>query len=150
MVFSLVACSGSGNDSIPRYNAKIYSFSGGNEFIEINNGMIVITDELESFIGGDLFFRGEKPANVVLYSEKFFFYMDDGSENAIQNNIVSIEGAEEGISINPNTGTTTAEKILNADVWDMLINSLNFTLSGTFVSGENFEYHIVLDVNEIF
>ena len=149
MAFSVAACGGDGRNN-DKDTTKIYSFSGGNEFIEIRNGMIVITNELEKFIGGDLFFKGEKPANVLSYSEKFYFYMDDGEQNVFQNNTAGIEGSAEGISINPNMGTTTAEKIFShAEVWDLLINSLNFTLSGTFVNGENFAYHIVLEVNEI-
>jgi len=148
VIFTFAACSG-WNKYTSTGGNKIYSFSGENEFIEINNGMIVITAGLEKFIGGDLLIKGEQPANVLSYSEKFYFFMDGGEENVIQNNIASIEGSAEGISIDANLGSTTAEKIFNAEVWDMLINSLNFTLSGIFVNGERFEYSIVLDVKEV-
>lgn len=32
---------------------EIYSFSGENENIEINNGLIIVTNDSEKFIGGN-------------------------------------------------------------------------------------------------
>lgn len=52
---------------------EIYSFSGENEAVTINNGLIIVTGNLEKFIGGDLSFKGEKPSDVKYSNTKFFF-----------------------------------------------------------------------------
>ena len=51
---------------------EIYSFKGDSDAVVINNGLILVTDDLEKFIGGDLTFKGEEPSNVKNYVTKFF------------------------------------------------------------------------------
>ncbi|MDD2494639.1 MAG: hypothetical protein PHE29_05545 [Tissierellia bacterium] len=48
----------------PEDHTEVYSFSGENENISINNGLIIATKDLEKFIGGDLSFKGEEPLDV--------------------------------------------------------------------------------------
>jgi hypothetical protein len=50
--------------------------------IAINNGLIIVTDGMEKFTGGDLSFKGEEPSDVKDYFEKFFFYKD-GNEDRV-------------------------------------------------------------------
>jgi hypothetical protein len=50
----------------PEKKTEIYSFSGENENIAINNGLIIVTDDLEKFIGGDLSFKGKCPERLFL------------------------------------------------------------------------------------
>jgi hypothetical protein len=130
---------------------KVYSISGGDGSIEINNGMIILTSELEMFVGGDLKFKGDELSGIQNYLTEFYFFLD-GVKTTINNNIVSIEGSEDGTSISPDMGTTSAEKIFNAEVWDIITKtgSLHFSLTGTFITGENFEYSFVIDVKDIY
>lgn len=128
---------------------EVYSFSGGNDFIEINNGVIVITDELEKFIGGDLSFKGEELSGVRQSVIKFYFYKD-GIENIMFNNTVINEGASEGGHISPDTGSTSSKTLFNTEDWNLIKSSLNFSLAGTFMSGESFEYNIALELKEVY
>ena len=65
--------------------------------------------------------------------------------------MMSIEGSEEGIGINSDMGSTTADTLLNAEAWGVVTEtkSLHFSLSGTFMSGENFEYSLLIEVKEV-
>ena len=130
---------------------KVYSFSGENDFIQINNGAIILTPELEKFVGGDLSFKKDELSGIKNYKTEFYFFKD-GIKTSINNNNVSIEGSEDGISVDSDLGSTSTKKIFHADVWGIITKagSLHFSLSGTFMNGEKFEYSITVDVKDIF
>jgi len=130
---------------------KVYSLSGRNEFIEINNGVIVLTPKLEQFVGGELSFKAEELAGLKDYRAEFFIYID-GVKTVIDSTILSIEGSEEGTGVAPDMGSVSAERMFDSDVWEIIIEpeALHFSLSGTFINGETFVYSIVLTVNEVF
>src|SRR5690554_899012 len=75
----------------PENQTEVYSFSGENENIVINNGLIIVTDDLEKFVGGDISFKGEEPSNVKDYFDRFYFYKD-GNEETIMNNATTSQG----------------------------------------------------------
>jgi len=130
---------------------EIYSFSGKNETIAINNGLIIITDDSEKFIGGDLTFNGEEPSDVKYCATKFFFYKD-GAENIILNNIFSIEsttkGTPEGTNIQQDMGSSSSKDKLYGYDLEQIMKSLNFSVSGILMNGETFEYNLILDVKK--
>jgi hypothetical protein len=128
---------------------EIYSFSGENENVTINNGLIIVTDDLEKFIGGDLTFKGEEPSDVKYSSTKFFFYKD-GAENTILNNAQSTESTTKGTHIEQDIGAISSKDLFYGDDLEQIKNSLNFSVSGNFMNGENFEYNLVLDVKKAY
>lgn len=128
---------------------EIYSFHGENETIMINNGLIIVTDDLEKFIGGDLTFKVEEPSNVKYSKTKFFFYKN-GIENTILSNSQNIEGSIEGTPIQKNLGSTSSENLFYNDDLEQIKNSLNFSVSGNLINEENFEYHLVLDIKKVY
>ncbi|MDR2572221.1 MAG: hypothetical protein LBD23_18250 [Oscillospiraceae bacterium] len=131
-----------------RAKARIYTISGENESIAIKNGIIHITGELEQFIGGELVFIGEEPTNVHNYRFVFYFYLD-GTKTDITSTIVTSEGNDNGITISPYLGSTVAETLFDFEVWEIIPDSLHFSLSGALINGETFEYAIPLAVNEV-
>lgn len=128
---------------------EIYSFRGENEALAINNGLIIVTDDLEKFIGGDLNFKGEELSDVKYSATKFFFYKD-GVENTILNNSESIEGFTKGTHIQQDMGSISSEDLFYDDDLKQIKKSLNFSVSGTLMNGENFEYNLVLDVKKAY
>lgn len=128
---------------------EIYSFSGENDTLTINNGLIIVTDDLEKFIGGDLTFKGEELSDVKYTITKFFFYKD-GTETTILNNSQSIEGTTKGTHISPNMGSISSKDLFYGNDLELIKNSLNFSLSGNFMNGDNFEYNVVLDVKKAY
>nr|WP_312576954.1 hypothetical protein [Sedimentibacter sp.] len=128
---------------------EIYSFSGEDENIKINNGLIIVTDDLEKFIGGDLSFKGEEPSNVKDYFEKFSFYKD-GNEDTIMSNATKTEGTTEGLQISSELGSISGEDLFYGDDLELIKNSLNFSLSGKLMNGEGFEYNLVLVIKKAY
>ncbi|HYE10698.1 MAG TPA: hypothetical protein VEF53_11015 [Patescibacteria group bacterium] len=128
---------------------EVYSFSGENDIITINNSLIIVTDGLEKFIGGDLTFKGEELLDVKYYVTKFFFYKD-GIETTILNNSQSIEGTTKGTHISPDMGSISSEDLFYGNDLELIKKSLNFSLSGIFMNGENFEYNVVLNVKKVY
>jgi len=153
LLVTLAGCSQ--NNGIPSNEnesgdrTKVYSISGENEFIVISNGEIIITAEFEEFVGGELSFKGEELSGIKDYRTEFYFYLN-GDKTIINSNTSSIVGSEEGMSIAPDLGSTSSEKMFSAEVWDIITepDSLHFSLSGTLINGETFEYSIVLNVRE--
>jgi hypothetical protein len=159
LLLTLVGClnNNSGNSDVTSSNngnsndiERVYLLSGRNELFVIKNGSIVITSKLELFVGGELnFYEIERSQNIKSYTAKSYFYLD-GVETVINSITNSIENSEVGIDIAPDMGTTSAERIFNPDIWNIIIEpgALHFSLSGTYINGETFEYSIILNVDE--
>ena len=128
---------------------EIYSFSGENEAVTINNGLIIVTGDLEKFIGGDLSFKDEEPADVK-YSNTKFFYYKDGFENTILNNALSIEGTAKGTHIEHDMGSISSKDLFYENDLELIQNSLNFSMNGIFMNGESFKYNLFLNVKKAY
>ncbi len=130
---------------------EVYTVSGENDELAINNGLLIVTDESEKFIGGELSFKNEELVDVKEYVETFFFYNEKGDETVILRNSATITGAPNGQSINTDTGSISSEELFygSGDL-DSAKQSLNFSLSGKLIDGENFEYKLPLDVQQAY
>lgn len=133
----------------PEDQTEVYSFSGENENISINNGLIIVTKDLEKFIGGDLSFKGEEPLDVKGYFERFFFYKD-GNEETILNNATTTEGATEGLHISSELGSISSENLFYNNDLELIKGSLNFLINGELINGESFEYDLTLVVKKVY
>jgi len=128
---------------------EIYSFSGENENIAINNGLIIVTNDLEKFIGGDLVFKGEEPSDVKDYFERFFFYKN-GNEETILNNATTTKSATKGLHISSELGSISSKNLFYSDDLELIKGSLKFLISGKLVNGENFECDLTLVVKKVY
>ncbi len=128
---------------------EIYSFSGENEKIAINNGLIIVTNDLEKFIGGDLTFKGEEPSDVKNYFERFFFYKD-GNEETIFNNVTTTKNATSNLQISSELGSISSKDLFYSDDLELIKESLNFLISGKLVNGENFIYDLTLVIKKVY
>lgn len=133
----------------PESEIEIYSFSGENKNITINNGLIIVTDDLEKFIGGDLSFKNNGPSNIKESSEKFFFDKD-GKEDAILSNATTVEGSNKGTQISSELGTISSEDLFYGNDLELIKDSLKFSLSGKLMNGESFEYKLDLVVKKAY
>lgn len=61
-------------------------------------------------------------------------------------NAASIQGSDEGMSVQPDVGSSSSKDLFPSDDLGLIKETLNFTLTGTFVNGESFEYVSVLNV----
>ena len=128
---------------------EVYSFSGENDEIRINNGLIIVTEDLERFIGGDLSFKGEEPSDVKAYAEKFFFEKEGIEEGGLTNSS-TIEGKTEGTEIDSELGAISSEDLFYGDDLEWIKESLKFSLTGKFMNGEKFDYKLDLLVEKAY
>ncbi len=115
----------------PKSKIEVYSFNGEDENIAINKGLIIITDDLEKFIGGDLLFKNEEQSYIKDYFMKFFYYKD-GNEEVILNDTSTVKDAVKGVHITSELGSVSSKKLFYDDL-DLIKKSLSFSLSGKVV-----------------
>lgn len=115
----------------PKSKIEVYSFNGEDENIAINKGLIIITDDLEKFIGGDLLFKNEEQSYIKDYFMKFFYYKD-GNEEVILNDTSTVKDAVKGVHIPSELGSVSSKKLFYDDL-DLIKKSLSFSLSGKVV-----------------
>ena len=127
----------------PASEAEAFSFSGENEEIKISNGSIMVTDEADEFIGGDLSFNNEEMTDVKEY-ESIFFYEKDGEQIEIITDASIVEGEE----VSPELIKISGKNLFDHKDLDLVKKSLSYSLSGKLMTGEDFNYLIPLDVEE--
>jgi len=115
----------------PKSKIEVYSFNGEDENIAINKGLIIITDDLEKFIGGDLLFKNEEQSYIKDYFMKFFYYKD-GNEEVILNETSTVKDAVKSVHITSELGSVSSKKLFYDDL-DLIKKSLSFSLSGKVV-----------------
>jgi len=125
----------------------VYSFSGENDSIAISGGVITMDRDWEVFHGGNLTFQGEELSDVKDSVITFYFYKD-GVEQTILCHAVSVDGVSEGERISSDMGSVQAQTLYSSADWGLLRNTLHFSLTGTQMNGESFEYYIPLSVSE--
>lgn len=133
----------------PKNKMEVYSFSGEDENITISNGLVIVTDDLEKFIGGNLSFKDEEPSGVKGYLKRFFFYKD-GAEVTIFNGSTTMKGTTKGLHISSDLGSISSKDLFYDNDLELIKGSLNFSISGNLMNGEDFEYNLVLAVKKVY
>lgn len=128
---------------------EVYSFSGANEEIAINNGLIIVTKEMEKFVGGDLSFQGEELSDVKDYSMQFYFY-DENGESGVLTQASTAEGADVGQVIPEELGEISSEDLFYGEDLARIKESLSFSLKGKLIDGDAFEYELQLKVKKVY
>lgn len=135
------------NENI-RNKLQIYSFSGENKDIIINNGLVVITDDIAKFIGGDLSFKDKEFLDVKDYFLKFFFYKNK-NEDIILDNGGTMQSKNKGLLVPGRLGEISSKNLFTENDLKSIEQSLMFSLNGTLMNGKVFEYYIKLDVKKV-
>lgn len=133
---------------------EVYSLSGENDFIKVCNGLIIIADDIEEFIGGELFLKDEQIKDVSTYKKEFYYY-EDGDKATIRSFIFKlITDADDertiGEEIGKDLGSNSSKNLFKYADLQAIIDTLHFNLSGNFINGEYFEYNIDIDVKQVY
>lgn len=131
------------------HRTEVYTITGENEDIAIQNGLLVSTDQEEKFIGGGLIFKNEPLTGVKDYTESFFYYKD-GEKEIILRSGSSFSGAPDGQTITEELGSIASEELFYGDDLQLVKDSLQFAIEGTLMNGESFSYILNLDVEQVF
>lgn len=148
-IYLIVAVSITTSCSRNEKEIEVYSFSGENEFIMINNGLIIVTDESEELIGGELRFKEDAPSNVNSATTKFFFY-NDSVETTVLSNSENIQGKSESMYITPDLGSINSEELFHGDDLELIKKTLSFSLKAELNDGEKIDYTVGLDVKRVY
>ena len=128
---------------------KIYSFTGENEDIIINNGLIIITDSSEKFIGGNLSFKDDVISNIRYYDKKFFFYKDDIKVD-ILNNYKVVEENIKDVTVSSDLGSISSKDLSLDTNLESVKGTLNFLIEGDFINGKKFKHELPLTVKKAY
>ena len=127
-------------------SVSVYSFSGENDLLSISNGVIVLSDEEQTFYGGDLAVDQENFDGIAAYTETFYVLSGGGKNILLSNSVVDETG--ETIGVSGKTGKLSGGTVLTAGV-DALPNCLWFELKTVDLDGAEHEYQLQLTVTEI-
>lgn len=122
----------------------VYSFTGTHELFEIPNGIVVITDDMEVFDGGDLYLiQPEAFSDIVFYSARFYQIIDGEKRTILFNGVEDMTGGT--LNIEGDLG-----RISSADVIRYVLEeNLWFELKTTDMSGKENTYQIPLTLEKI-
>ena len=149
-IFTLTAC---GNAKIREKNA-IYSFSGGNDSFSVSNGVIVLTEDEETFSGGDLQILRKSDFSNVVFLRTEFYILRNGEEKTIL--ISELHDKTGGASLSfsgdigkISGGTTVSEGRPRDEVDLDLLNNLYFRLTVRKTDGTSNTYTVQMDVENV-
>jgi len=89
------------------------------------------------------------PSGVKNYFKEFYFYKD-GNEETILNGSTETKGSTEGLPISSSFGSIGGEDIFSRNDIELIQESLNFSISGNFMNGDEFKYNLVLDIEKVY
>ncbi len=149
LIFTLTAC---GNVKIREKNA-IYSFSGGNDYFNVSNGIIVLTEDEETFSGGDLAITRKDAFSDVVSLRTEFYILRDGEEKTILVSELHDKTGGASVSLSGDLGKISGDTVVtegrqSEEVEIDLLNNLYFRLTIKRNDGSSNTYTVQMDVEE--
>ena len=150
LIFTLTAC---GNVKI-REKTAIYSFSGGNDYFRVSNGIIVLTEDEETFSGGDLYISRNDIFSDVVSLRTEFYILRDGKEWTVLVSELHDKTGGASVSLSGDlgkiSGGATVSEGRPLDELDIdLLNNLYLRLTVTRNDGTGNSYNVQMDVENI-
>ena len=150
LVFSLTACGGAKNKS----KTAVYVFSGGNEYFDVVNGVIVLGEDEEVFSGGDLKINRNADFDGVDFFRSEFYILRDGEERTVF--VSEMHDQTDGPSVNISGdlgvisgGTVITEGRKLEEFEPDLLNNLYFKLTVRKTDGTSNTYTVQMDVENV-
>ena len=149
-IFTLTAC----GNAETRGKTTIYSFSGGNESFSVSNGVIVLTEDEETFSGGDLqILRKSDFSNAVSLRTEFYILRDGEEWTVLVSELHDMTG-DSSVSFSGDLGKVSSGTIVSEgrsfeEVDFELLNNLYFRLTVTESDGTGRSYSMQLHVENV-
>lgn len=148
IVVCSMAFTGCGSEKSAAKDLKVYSFSGGNDYFTVSNGVIVLSDNCDALYLGSLKTDSEHFSGITSYSTELYMYRD---------------GEKQLLSSNSVTDTTGGKLIMDGELGKMLgegglfsqrltedvENNLFFELETTDKEGNVQNYQLQMKVVEV-
>lgn len=143
-VVILAGCSKDENE------VTVYSFSGDNGYIQINNGVIVISENETVFSGGNINLLGFDNSNIASCSMTFYVMSGNEKKIVLSNSIEDFTG--ESIDRLDTLGKISGDDVLTFIASEDNVNwreNLYFEFTGKNVEGSEFVENVHLTVVDI-
>ena len=126
---------------------RVYSFHGENEYFTVQNGVIVLDEEEETFDGGDLTWLDESLEDFSYFSAKF--YVQNGAEqlSLLHNTVMDQTGGK--VDVAGDLGWISGDLALSDEALEKLPDSLFLELELTDLSGQSHRWLQQLEVKQV-
>lgn len=134
-------------------NMIVFTFEGKNEFITLDDGVIIITPDKHQLFGGNFEYIGLKDENINLYATELYL-KDSQGRKTIWTNSVSFHGKDfntslaEVLKLNKTVGEISSQTLFNKDELKKIKNHLFFQLKYEKTDGEVEAIDLQLNVKE--
>ena len=127
---------------------SVYLFSGRDDFVMLNNGIIIVTDRSDRFLGGDLIFREGVISDVTEVSVQFFFSDRYGGRFPIYTHYFDHRGVGSDVYFLP-MGEFPIDHGGLRDNIESIVYSFHCEITITFSDGTTHESTLFLEVREV-
>ncbi len=142
------AFAGCGSEKADAKDLKVYSFSGGDDYITVSNGVIVLSDGYNALYFGDLKADEEHFSDITSLTKTFYVYKDGEKQTLSQNSVTDTTGGT--IKVGGEMGKMWGEAgILGRTVPEDVENNLFFQLETTDKEGNVQNYQLQMKVVEV-
>jgi len=162
MMLSLVGCNSVENvvkielQSEEQYKMKneeqtmVYSFTGENEALSLDNGVIVLSPTQQILYGGELQNNQEDVSDILNYSVDFFILSDEGKESLFTYGTGDMTEESEGLTReNLIVPGITSEEIFTTNIQENIKNNFYVEVTITKTNDDKQSYRIKLEATEV-
>ncbi|CAH2214881.1 hypothetical protein [Tepidibacter aestuarii] len=132
---------------------KVYSFEGESNGIKISDGLILISTNKHSLIGGKIQYKTNKEENIKSYFKTI--YIDkQGNKEIVLLNSSSHSGdnsktiSPDGFLLNEGIGEISSKKLFSEEEINIIKDNLYFSLDCSTDDGKRHNYIVKLKVKE--
>ena len=145
--FTLTACD---NAKISE-KTTVYSFSGGNDYFHVSNGVIVLAGDEEIFSGGDLQLTSEVDFSDVISLRTEFYILCDGEEKTVLVSEMHDMTGGSSVSLSGDLGKISGGTVVSYKSGEELdlLNNLYFRLTVTGSDGTGQSYNVQMKVDKV-
>lgn len=126
----------------------VYSLSGSNEQIQLNNGVMVFTPSQQILYGGEFSVLDKDLKDITFYSTDIY-YLKDGVEEKLMSDIVNMEGTTIDIENNKNLGKLVGTRGTIQELLPTLETELYFKLETRDINKEENNYVLKLTPTKV-
>lgn len=143
-----MAFAGCGSEKTDAKDLKVYSFSGGDDYITVSNGVIIFSDGYEALYLGDLKADEEHFSDITSFTKTLYVYKDGEEQTLSENSVTDTSGGK--VNISGEMGKMWAEDGLFGQVApEDVENNLFFELETTDKEGNVQNYQLQMKVVEV-
>lgn len=131
--------------------SKVYKFDGENEEIKISNGLIVVSPQKTTIIGGDIQYNGPKKQKVQSYTKTLYLNKQGNKDSLLIIGVSTGAGVNfpDEFAINKSIGEISGGRIFFDNDLKNITNNLYFSIDYSSIFGPKGSSTVKLNVHEV-